>query len=639
VTVPARARWRTPATALSCLTLALVLPGAAAAVDTACEGEPAAVQRVEIRADLAGDGEVVGTDRERIVEDAEGGTCRHTERLEGAEAAAELPVAVGVLHRGDVEGALEPGELGDAEGRVVTRVAVRDRTAEERTFEVDAPGGPAEVTRRVGVPQLVRVEVTYPSGWSTITPAGTGARTDVVDGGVRVTRTELLFPPVTPDEVVVAVGAVPNGGVPEVVVAATPVGDEEVARLATDELDRDASAVVAALTEVGADGAEQLADGTRDLADGVGELADGAGQLTGGLQEAAAGTAQLEGGATELAGGAGELATGIAQLAAGLDPLADGVRQLGAGARQIADGNRQLASELDGAAAGADQLADGNREIADATRQLADGIEELAVGSRELTGGASELRDELAQLPDLGPVTDLVIGPIEELLAGTERFGGVLDELAAGAEELATGTAGLADGNRELATGLEQAAEANRALADGGDQVADGAEAAADGADELAEGAGQQAAGSTELAAGARELAGGVGAAAAGIGEVAGASGQLAAGAEDTADGAGELAAGAGELPEALREATGTADRAGARQAEDRALVAEGRARADELVAAAAGDAPTGVLSTRLTAAGSQPLPWLPLTAAALVVVAAAAGGRRWWTRRAGGAA
>jgi X-X-X-Leu-X-X-Gly heptad repeat protein len=637
VTAPARPRRRAPVAALTLAVLALLLPGSAAVgADgaTDCDDE-AAVRRVEVRASLAGDGEVTQVERERTVETAAGDACHD---LDDTGPAEELPVAVGVLHRGDAEGALEPGELGDAEGRVVTRVAVRDRTAASRTFEADTPEGTVEVTRDVAVPQLVRVELTYPAGWSAITPDGTGTRTDVIDGGIRVGRTALLFPPVTGDEVVLAVGAVPGGGVPEVAVAVTPVGDREVARLAGGDLDRDATAVVAALTELGADGAEQLADGTRDLAGGLGELADGTGQLAGGLGEAAAGSAELAAGADGLAAGTGDLAAGTSQLADGLRPLADG-------SRQVADGNRQLADQLGATAAGAtqladgaDQLADGNAELAAGSRQLADGIAELAAGTRDLSAGATELRGQLAGLPDLGPVTELIVGPIDELLVGVTRLGDVLDQLTAGADDLAAGTEGLASGHREhasgtreLAGGLETAAAGTAQLADGADQVAGGTEAAADGAGELA-------GGTQELAAAASALAGGVGATAEGLTQVAGAGGQLADGADEAAAGAGALADGADELPDALREATGTADRAGARQAEERAVVAEGRRRAEEVVAAAAGGAPTGVLSTRLVAAGSQPLPWVPIGLAAALAIAAATGGRWWWTRRAGGA-
>lgn len=568
-----------------------------------CTSLTPVVARAEVRADLAGDGSVTAAERERQLSDERGADCRTTD----GRAAGTLPVAVGILHATAADGALETGQLGSASGPVTTRIAVRDRTAEPRQVTVDVPGGTETRERRVAVPHLVRIAISYPRSWTAVAPGTDGVRTDVVDGGVHLAVTELLFPPITGDELVLPITAEPGRGAPTVRVEAVPVTDEEASRLAAGELDRDAAAVVAALTEAGAEGAEQLATGAAELADGIDDLAAGNRQLADGLADAAAGGAQLRAGADQLAAGAAELAVGTRQLAAGLRPLAEG-------ARRVAEGNRQLAEQLSVAADGADALADGNEE-------LADGAEELGVGSRQLADAAGSLREAIAALPDLGPVTDDVIGPADEVVAGAEATARAGDRLSAGNRELARG-------NRELAEGLREAAGGSRELAEASEQVADGTAEAASGADELADG-------SQQLAEGADEFADAVDAYTRGVEDAADASEQLADGAAAAAGGADDLADGAAELPDALHQATDTADRENIRRAEQRAIVAVGRDLADETVRAEAGDAPTRTLTTALVAAGDGPTsPWVWLAVVALVL-ASVASGRAWWRQRA----
>jgi X-X-X-Leu-X-X-Gly heptad repeat protein len=567
-----------------------------------CQRVTPLVARAEVRADLAGDGSVTAAERAREISDDRGTDCRTTD----ARTADALPVAVGILHTTPDQGALEAGQLGDADGPVTTRVAVRDRTAIPRQVTVDAPDGDETRELRVAVPHLVRIAVSYPRSWGAVAPGADGVRTDVVDGGVHVAVTELLFPPLTGGEVVLPVTAEPGRGVPTISVEAVPVTDEEAARLGAGELDRDAAAVVAALTEAGADGAEQLAAGASDLADGLDELADGNRQLADGLGEAAAGGAELRAGADQLAAGAAEIAAGNRQLAAGLRPLAEG-------ARRVAEGNRQLADQLATAADGADALADGNDE-------LADGAEDLGRGSRRLADAAGSLREALDALPDLGPVTDEVIAPADELIAGAE-------ETSRAGQRLEEGNRELARGNRELAEGLRDAAGGSRELAEGSEQVADGVDEAATGADELAEG-------SQQLADGADEFADGVDAYTRGVEEAADASEELAAGSRAAAGGADELADGAAELPDALHQATDTADRENLRRAERDAVIATGRELADDAVRSEAGEAPTRTSSIELVAAGDTPAsPWVWLAVVALVG-AAVATGRAWWQQR-----
>jgi X-X-X-Leu-X-X-Gly heptad repeat protein len=599
-------RTRRAALLTGALLVPLAVAPAAAGLTTGPDGctssSSPVVARAELRADLDGDGSVTAAERIREVSDDRGADCRRTDAWD----AGALPVAVGILHTTPAEGALEAGQLGEATAPVTTRVAVRDRTATPHEVSVDVPGGTEVRERRVAVPHLVRIGITYPRSWTTVAPGAAGVRTDVVDGGVHVAITHLLFPPVTSDEVVLPVTADPGRGAPTVSVEAIPVTDEETVRLAADELDRDAAAVVAALTEAGAEGAEQLADGAAELADGIDGLAAGNRQLADGLAEAAAGGAELRAGADQLAAGARQLAIGARQLAVGMRPLADG-------ARQVAEGNRRMAEQLSVAADGADALADGNEE-------LADGAEELGAGSRRLADGAEALREALAGLPDLGPVSDEIVGPAEELIAGAEAT-------ARAGERLEEGNREVARGNRELADGLREAAGGSRELAEGSEQVADGIDQAAGGADALADG-------SQQLADGADELSDGVDAYTRGVEEAAAGSERLAAGAGAAADGADDLADGAAELPEALHQATETADRENVRRAEHQAVLAVGRELADDAVRAEAGDAPTRTLTTELVAAGDDPVsPWVWAAVAALVLAAVGLG-RAWWQQR-----
>lgn len=586
-------------------------------------GGPAEVAHVRTTAALEDDGTPDRIRDERSATSADGAGCASGRDVE-VEA---LPIAVAILHRDATAGTVELDRLAEADGPITTRIAVRDTTAQDRALAVATPGEDTrEVTRRVGVPHLVRVTVRYPDGWSRIVPADPGVRVDArPGGGVEVSDTRVLFPPVTDDELVVGIESQPGRGAPEIAVEATPIGPSTASLLDADPLGRDAAAVVGALTELAVDGARQLADGTGELAGGIAELADGTDELAAGLGEAAAGVGPLGDGIDELASGSRQLAGGLDELAGGLPELGEGAAALGAGNRELADGLREAAEGADELAEGNEEAAEGNEQAAEGNQQLADATAGFIVASEALGEAAAGLRAGLDALDGLpGGVLDPLTGPLTELV-------GQLEELAGAAAAISAGNAELAEGNRQLAEGNRQLAEGNRELAAGLREAAAGADELGAGNRELAAGAGEAAGGARELADGTAELADGAGQlsqgfgqAADGIGEAAAGASALADGGREAADGAGELADGAGELPDALDQARDTADRDLERDAERTAVVEAGRERAEEVVADRI-DAPQGTWSTTLTAAGDDPVSgWVWAALAAVLAVAAA---------------
>lgn len=644
----------------------------------ACEvpaSDDAVIQRVE----LAPDGGVERIRDQRV--DVEGRTCD-----DGAGDADELPVAVSVSHEADDRGSVEPAEFPRVEGAMTTRVRVRDTTAADRTVEVDGPLGVTEETRRIAVPQLVRIAISYPDGWDVAAPSGEGLTTRVSGRGVEVARTALLAAPFAAESVGLEVRATPGRGTPSVEVDATPVGGTERIVLPDELLDRDAAAVLGALVELAADGAGELADGAGQLADGTGELADGTRELAGNTDPLIDGSQGVADGSRELAGGARELAEGQRGLADGMAGIAEGADETAAGARELSDGAAELEVGLAELADGAEPLAEGAAGVAAGARQLADeleaagtagaalqaavadaraieqGLRELARNLRELgddargapIGALLDLRDQLesedpgdpaiaaldtsiallrqaGEAPHaLAVVADDLADGLGAALDAIAEVGAGLEALTNGSEELAAGAEEVADGVEELAAALGPIAAGAAGLAEGAAELTTALGGLADGADELEDGGRELADGGTQLAGGLGDLAGGADELAAGTREFGGAVDDLADGTEELADGTQELADGAGELPEALREAVGVADRSGQRAAATEAVLDAGHERARLAI----GDA--AFATTQLIHTGDEPLPLglLASLGTGLALLGSLVG---WWWRRVGG--
>ena len=661
--------------------LLLVWPAPVLAPGVAC-GPVDADTAVITLGSLAGDGEL-GAVEQRIVR-GDGEVCV-------AEAdVVEPTVAVGILHT-DAEGrSREVAELDRIEGRLTTRIEARDVTASTREVSVQGPLGADTVQRRLGLPQLVRIALSYPSNWDVEAPDGDGITTTVVDGVVEVSRTAVLFPPLLDDAVALEVRATPARGTPSVTVEASPLAGAEPFVLPGDVFEQDALAVIGALSAVGEDGAVQLADGADELAGGVGDLAGGAGELAGGAGELAGGLSGLSGGAGELAGGLSGLSGGVGELAGGAVEVAGGAAELADGTRELEGGVAASAQGSGEVAAGARELQQGSSELAAAAGELATGADELAAGARALadglagTGevptpeldvdaviagletvatGIAAVRDDLADLvePEPEPDDPLVIAVatltvladtitvlaqdlgtglavIEAALEGLEAAAEGAAGLAEGAGELAAGSAALAAGAEDLAAGVTALAGGTTELTGGLEQLAaatgelrGGATGLATGTAGLAQGSRELADGSRELADGAGELADGSRELATGSQELADGTDELATGTAELAEGSEELADGAGELPEVLAEVTDVADRRGQDTATILAMLDAGEGLAREHVGAAA------LRTLQLRHEGEQPVPVAALagTAASVLVVLLGLFGlaRRRWGR------
>ena len=606
-------RRRSLRTLVIALTVAALsgLPVSATAPSHACGPTPAGAAVVEF-GQLDDDGELNSL-RQRTV-GADGEVCEETQD------APALDVAVSILHRDQQGRSLEASELG-GDDPVRTQVSVRDTTSEERVLTVTGPEGTTTETRRVGVPQVVRTTIRYPASWDVSPPRGDGVSTRLDGDDVEVARTAVLFPPLLDDEVVLETLAVPGRGTPRVTVEAAPLATGEAERLPAGLLDRDTTAVVAAmldLAEGGAreltEGAEELAGGSDELAGGAAEVADGAASVGDGMAGFADGVGGLSsgidgsaGGANELAGGAGELAGGTAEIAAGVQPLGQGADQLASGVRMLSD---ELASFADVEAPEVDPepLVEAVEGIADEIRAVRDHLAQLLPSDPDPEDPIVVAVTVLTELADgLEAATDGILTALEGMSEAVEG----LQAAAAGADELAMGAEELAQGIAELEGGLQG--------------LADGAAALARGTEELASGLGQLSGASDELEAGADELTVG----AQGIAE--GTAG-LADGSRQLSDGVEGLAEGAGELPGALGEALGVADRGGQRSAVTAAILDEGAARAEGR------RGPASLVTTQLVHPGESPLPWLPIGLAA-AVLALGGGTATWWLRQRGGRA
>ena len=502
--------------ALALLVLAVVAPLAPASSEGPCEPTPDGMRLVV--ADLGGDGDVreVTTD----VVGLDGTRCTTVPDPD----IDVLGVRVGILHSDLTGAAIEPTRLTVSDVPIATRVRVTDTTRERTEFFVDGPNGTVTDTRQLGVPRSVRITVRYPSGWFLTAAPAEGTAVHDGRGGVEVTRSVLLFPPFTPDHVVVSAQAQPGRGTPTVIVESTPADAVTLRALLDRTDDRAALAVIGALLDLTADGADELVDGVFQLADGLDELADAT---------------------AELADGVDELADGVQELLDGVDALVDGVRELRDGTREFADG-----------------LGD----VADASRLLSEGLDGLAGIAALLSASASAANlpddedDPLIIDPLIPNVTGLPIdppiGPLFPVPSTPPSAGGFTASLAALSAALTQTASGLAT----LSTGLAT-------LADAGDDLADGVDELLAGVLELRDGVAELRDGTRELADGTRELADAT---------------------REVADGARELAEGAEELPEAMREILGIADRRADTLALDEAAVDAGLERGDEQRAGAA---------------------------------------------------
>ncbi len=603
---------------------------------------------------LAADGEL--EDLERRVVDGDSEVC-----VTDTDAGVP-PVGVGVVHT-DAEGrSREAAELARVEGRLTTRIEARDVTATTREVTTLGPLGATSVERRVGVPQLVRVAVSYPRTWNVTVPDGDGIATTVVDGVVEVSRSAVLFPPLLDDAVALEIQATPGRGTPSLSVEATPLAGAAPVPVPAGVLEQDALAVIGALAEVGEDGADALADGAGELAEGVDELAGGTGELADGADDLFRGLTGLSGGVDELAGGAGELSDGATDLAEGTRGLAGGLAESAQGSAALAAGAGELGAGTAELAAGAAELAVGAQELATGAEELAAGLagdegapppdldaSEVSGGLEEIAVGIAGVRDGLtAQVPPgagpddplavavgtltvLGDATrDLKAELFEGLTAvgaalkGLEEAAGGAAALAEGAGELSAGAAALADAIDSLTEGAGELAAGTAELAGGLDELAAASGAISDGAGGLATGTAGLAEGSRELADGSRELAGG------GRGLAEGTA-ELADGTSELAEGSAELAEGAAELPGALAELVAVADRSGQDAATTLAVLDAGDALARDHV----GDA--ALRTWQLRHAGEAPLPVVAAagTAAAVLVVLVGLFGllRRRWGR------
>ena len=562
-TRPARRHRRGHPAALAVLVLAVVAPLAPASSEGPCEPTRDGMRLVV--ADLGGDGDVreVATD----VVGLDGTRCTTAPDPD----VDVIGVRVGILHTDPSGAAVEPTGLTVSDVPITTRVRVTDTTRASTELVVDGPNGTESETRELGVPRSVRVTISYPSGWFLTAAPAEGTAVHDGRGGVEVTRSVLLFPPFTPDHVVVSAQAQPGRGTPTIVVESTPADAATLRALLDRTDDRAALAVIGALLDLTAEGADELVDAAFTLADGLDELADAT---------------------AELADGVDELADGVQELLDGVDELVDGVRELRDGTREFADGLGEVADATPTLVAGVDDLIEGIGELA----QLAQLLSGAALAANAPSGDV----DALVLNPLLDPPAPAFPVPGEEPPLG--GFTASLGTLEGGLSDVA---AGLSGGPNTLRGGLVALSEGLAALANGGDDLADGVDELLDGVRELRDGVAELRGGTRELADGTRELADAT---------------------REVADGARELAEGAEELPEAMREILGIADRRADTLALDAAAVDAGLERGDEQRAGAA------LVSVRLEHTGQPALP--VMAAAATGSAVAAAGGLGWLMRR-----
>lgn len=583
------------------------LPVPATVPSEACGPTPAGAAVVEF-GQLEDDGELASL-RQRIV-GSDGEVC------DERDAALSLDVAVSILHRDHQGRSLEARELG-GDDPVRTQVSVRDMTAEDRALTVTGPQGTTNETRRVGVPQVVRTTVRYPASWDVSAPRGDGVGTRMDGDDLEVTRTAVLFPPVLDDEVVLEILAVPGRGTPRVTVEATPLADGEAGSVPAGLLDRDTTAVVAALLDLAEDGARELTDGAEELAGGSDELADGAAEVAEGAAGVGAGMAGLADGVDGLSSGIAGSAAGAVQLAGGAEDLAGGTAEVAAGVRPLGQGANELA-------AGVRMLSDELAVFGDVEVPEVD-PEPLVAAVEGIADEVRTVRDQLAELlppdPDAEDPLVVAIQVLTELADGLEEVTDGLLAALGGVTEAVEGLQAAAEGADELAAGAEELAQGIAELEGALQGLADGAASLAAGTQELAHGLGQLSGASDELASGADELT-------VGAQGIADGTAGLAEGSRELSDGVEGLAEGAGELPDALGEALGIADRGGQRSAVTAAILDEGAARALER------RGPASLVTTQLIHPGTSPLPWLPIGLGAAVL--ALGGGATWWLRQRG---
>ncbi len=482
-----------------------------------------------------------------------------------------LGVRVAILHTDPVGAAIEPTRLTVSEAPITTRVRVADTTRARTELVADGIDGTVRTTRELGVPRSVRITIRYPSGWYLTAAPAAGTAVHDGRGGIEVTRSVVLFPPFTPNDVVVTAQAQPGRGTPTIIVESTPADAPTLRALLDRTDDRAALAVIGALLDLTADGSDALADGSVALADGLDELADAT---------------------SELADGVEGFADGVQELLDGVDELVDGVRELRTGTRGLADG--------------LGDVADGAPELVRGVDKLIEGLDGLAQVAGLLSDSANAA--DAALDPSLDTLVESIAGDLAPLFpvptdppsAGT--FTASLEALSAA---LRTTADGLSGSPQTLRGGLDALAKGLSELADGGDAVADAVDALFDGVQALRTGVAALRDGARELAEGTRELSDAT---------------------REVADGARELSEGAEELPGSIREILGIADRRADTLALDEAAITVGLVRGERVRDGAA------LVSVRLEHSGQPALP--VIAAAASGGAVAAAGGLGWMARR-----
>jgi len=292
---PARPRHGARPLALGVLLVALIAPLTPASSEGPCEASLDGMRL--ITASLGDDGDVT-----RLASSIVGldGTRCSVAIDPGVDV---LGVQVGLLHRDTAGAAIDPARLPGWELPVTTRVRVTDTTRSPTALTFDGPEGPASAMREIGVPRSVRITVSYPSGWHLTSVPSDGAAVHHTTGGVEVTHSALLFPPFTSDEIVISAQARPGRGTPTITVEATPTASRTLSTLLDRTDDRAALAVIGALLDLSAEGADDLAQGALELADGLDELADATVELADGVDELVDGVTELLDGIVELVDG------------------------------------------------------------------------------------------------------------------------------------------------------------------------------------------------------------------------------------------------------------------------------------------------------------------------------------------------
>ncbi len=466
---------------------------------------------------LEGFGGVKVEDGEQLVNATVDGTqqLRSVSTFDG-----EVPLTVEASYELDGE-QVEPADVVGRSGHLAVTYTVKNVSAVPTEVQFDNGTG-KQVTRTVEVPlPLVGSLVTVaPPGFDHVTSGQANMAGDG-KGGIKMSFTTTLIPPIGPDTAVFGYEAdITDGVVPRAEMTALPV----------NPLQSPSFSGAAKSYQGGAETGVALTEGATTIDDNLLKLRDGAGTLLAGLIKLRAGSQELSDGLVERAApGAQELATGLndvaapgaAALAAGTGQLASGLGDLDAGAGRLARGSSALDDGVDLVADGTGRLRSGSRDLADGAGRVAGGAGDLSdgadrlqtgtgaalVGSRTLTTGLGQLSAGLQQLqaqdglPAAAAGVKALQAGIAQLTAGLgdasnpQSIVGGLTRLAApeGLPAAADGARAIADGLGQLRGddagtggltrargGVAQVAEGLRPLANGGaDQLLGAVDAAA----------------------------------------------------------------------------------------------------------------------------------------------------------------